>query len=147
MITGGNATVFVSNMDNSVRFYTEVLGLKLTNRFGDSWATVEAGKGLTIGLHPASPKYPAPGTKGAMMLGLEIDEPIAGMVARLSEKGARVKGSIVQDDLGNFVHLGGSRRQRDLSVGNPPARCARAGTRARRNCAEPGLIPTCNLLY
>lgn len=105
MITGGNATVFVSNMDNSVRFYTEVLGLKLTNRFGDSWATVEAGKGLTIGLHPASPKYPAPGTKGAMMLGLEIDEPIAGMVARLGGKGVRIKGSIVQDDPGNFVHL------------------------------------------
>jgi predicted enzyme related to lactoylglutathione lyase len=105
MISGGNATVFVSNMDNSVRFYTEVLGLKLTNRFGDSWATVEAGKGLTIGLHPASPKYPAPGTKGAMMLGLEIDEPIAGMVARLGGKGVRIKGSIVQDDPGNFVHL------------------------------------------
>ncbi|HEX4134941.1 MAG TPA: VOC family protein [Bryobacteraceae bacterium] len=56
MISGGNATVFVSNMDAAVRFYTEVLGLKLTNRFGDNWATVEAGKGLTIGLHPASPK-------------------------------------------------------------------------------------------
>ena len=105
MISGGNATVFVSNMDNSVRFYTEVLGLKLTNRFGDSWATVEAGKGLTIGLHPASPKYPAPGTKGAMMLGLEIDEPIAGMVARLGGKGVHIKGSVVQDDPGNFVHL------------------------------------------
>ena len=49
MITGGNATVFVSNMDNAVRFYTEVLGLRLTNRFGDDWATVDAGKGLTIG--------------------------------------------------------------------------------------------------
>jgi predicted enzyme related to lactoylglutathione lyase len=105
MISGGNATVFVSNMDRSVRFYTEVLGLKLTNRFGDSWATVEAGKGLTIGLHPASPKYPVPGTKGAMMLGLEIDEPIEGMVARLNEKGARVKGSVVRDEMGNFVHL------------------------------------------
>jgi hypothetical protein len=63
-----------------------VLGLRLTNRFGNSWATVDAGKGLTIGLHPASPGYPAPGTKGSMMLGLEIDEPIAGMVARLSER-------------------------------------------------------------
>jgi catechol 2,3-dioxygenase-like lactoylglutathione lyase family enzyme len=105
MITGGNATVFVSNMDNSVRFYTEVLGLKLTNRFGDHWATVEAGKGLTIGLHPASSKYPAPGTKGAMMLGLEVDEPIAGMVARLSGKGVRMLGSIIQDGPRNFAHL------------------------------------------
>jgi len=105
MISGGNATVFVSNMDTSVRFYTEVLGLRLSNRFGDSWATVEAGKGLTIGLHPPSPRYPAPGTRGSMMLGLEIDEPIDGMVARLGEKGVRIKGSIIRDEPGNFVHL------------------------------------------
>lgn len=105
MISGGNATVFVSSMDRAVQFYTEVLGLKLTNRFGDHWATVEAGKGLTIGLHPASPKYPAPGTKGAVMLGLEIDEAIEGVVARLSEKGVQIKGSIVRDETGNFVQL------------------------------------------
>jgi predicted enzyme related to lactoylglutathione lyase len=105
MISGGNATIFVSNMDMAIQFYTEVLGLKLSNRFGNDWATVEAGKGLTIGLHPASPKYPAPGTKGAMMLGLEIDEPIDGVVARLSQKGAQIKGAIMREESGNFVHL------------------------------------------
>ena len=105
MICGGNATVFVSSMDRAVRFYTEVLGLKLTNRFGDSWATVEAGKGLTIGLHPASSKYPAPGTKGAMMLGLEVDEKIERVVSRLSERGAQIQGSVIREESGNFVHL------------------------------------------
>lgn len=105
MISDGNATVFVSNMDRAVQFYTEVLGLKLTNRFGNDWVTVEAGKGLTIGLHPASPKYPAPGTKGAIALGLEIDEPIESVIARLSEKGVQIKGSIVRDEPGNFVGL------------------------------------------
>jgi predicted enzyme related to lactoylglutathione lyase len=105
MITGGNATVFVSNMDAAVQFYTQALGLKLSNRFGDNWATVEAGKGLTIGLHPASPKHPAPGTKGAMMLGLEIDGSIEAAVARLEEKGVRMKGSIMRSEAGNFVHL------------------------------------------
>jgi predicted enzyme related to lactoylglutathione lyase len=105
MISGGNATVFVSNMDSAVRFYTEVLGLKLTNRFGDSWATVDAGKGLTIGLHPASPKYPAPGTKGAMTLGLEIDEAIDAVVERLRQKGARILGPVTQDFGGSFVTL------------------------------------------
>ena len=104
MITGGNATVFVSNMDNSVRFYTEVLGLRLTNRFGDHWATVEAGKGLTIGLHPASAKYPAPGTKGGMMLGLEIGTTIEVAVARLKQHGVKVDG-IVRDSPGNFTHF------------------------------------------
>lgn len=37
MISGGNATVFVSNMDAAVAFYTGILGMKLTNRFGDDW--------------------------------------------------------------------------------------------------------------
>jgi predicted enzyme related to lactoylglutathione lyase len=105
MITGGNATVFVSNMDRAVQFYSEVLGMRLTNRFGDHWATVEAGKGLTIGLHPASSKYPAPGTKGAMMLGLEIDEPIEGVISRLNAKGARITAPIIEDAAGRFVHF------------------------------------------
>jgi predicted enzyme related to lactoylglutathione lyase len=105
MITGGNATVFVSNMDRAVQFYTEVLGLKLTNRFGDNWATVEAGKGLTIGLHPASPKYPAPGTKGGIMLGMEIEGTIEKAVASLVKKGVLFKDSVVKSEAGNFVHL------------------------------------------
>ncbi|MBV9770216.1 MAG: VOC family protein [Bryobacterales bacterium] len=98
MISGGNITVIVSNMNNSVRFYTEVLGMKLTNRFGDHWATVDAGKGLTIGLHPASSKYAAPGTGGGMMIGLEIDEPIQQVVNRLQSKGVHFAGPIVNDE-------------------------------------------------
>jgi predicted enzyme related to lactoylglutathione lyase len=105
MITGGNATVLVSNMDRAVHFYTEVLGLKLTNRFGDHWATVDAGKGLTIGLHPAGPKYPAPGTKGAIMLGMEVEEAIDKVVAHLTKKGVEFKGSIMRDKAGSFAHL------------------------------------------
>ena len=104
MISGGNATVFVFDMDAAIHFYTEVLDLKLTNRFGNNWATVEAGKGLTIGLHPASKKYPAPGTKGGIMLGLEINEPIERVLARLREKGVAVEAP-VRDDSGTFAHL------------------------------------------
>lgn len=106
MISGGNITVMVSNMDASVRFYTEVLGMKLTNRFGDHWATVDAGRGLIIGLHPALPKYPAPGTKGGTLIGLEIDEPIQKVVDRLQAKGVRFLGPIVNDaGAGSFVDL------------------------------------------
>ncbi len=97
MIAGGNITVIVSNMDNSVRFYTDVLGMKLTNRFDDHWATVEAGKGLTIGLHPSSPKHPRPGTKGGLLIGLEIDEPIQEIVDRLQGRGVHFLGPVVND--------------------------------------------------
>jgi catechol 2,3-dioxygenase-like lactoylglutathione lyase family enzyme len=34
MITGGNATVFVTNMDASLKFYREVLGLKVSSHYG-----------------------------------------------------------------------------------------------------------------
>src|SRR5687768_1498646 len=68
MLYGGNATVYVSNMDQAVRFYTEVLGLKLTNRFGNHWATVQVGKTLVLGLHPWREPAPAPGTKGSVQI-------------------------------------------------------------------------------
>src|SRR3954471_9324604 len=105
MISGGNATIIVANMDNSIRFYTEVLGIRLTNRFGDDWATGSAGEGLTIGIHPASPKYPHPGTKGSIILGLDIDVPVETAVSRLADHGVTVKGSIVRSEPGNFISL------------------------------------------
>ena len=105
MISGGNATIIVEDMDRSIRFYTEVLGLKLTNRFGNDWATVSAGEGLTIGIHPASTKYPAPGTKGAIILGLDIDMPVERVVSRLAQQGVPIKGSIVRSEPGNFANL------------------------------------------
>jgi catechol 2,3-dioxygenase-like lactoylglutathione lyase family enzyme len=105
MITGGNATVYVSNMDAAIRFYSDILGLRLTNRFGDRWATVHAAPGLTIGLHPASAEYPAPGTRGSVMFGFEIDEPIENAVARLKSKGVRFTGEIVHGNGGSFASL------------------------------------------
>jgi catechol 2,3-dioxygenase-like lactoylglutathione lyase family enzyme len=105
MISGGNATVFVSNMDNAVQFYIEVLGLRLAERYGDHWATVDAGRGFTIGLHPASPKYPAPGTKGGIMLGLKVQSPLETVVQQLKAKGVRFDDEIVRDEAGSFAHL------------------------------------------
>jgi predicted enzyme related to lactoylglutathione lyase len=105
MISGGNATIIVSDMDRSINFYTEVLGLRLTNRFGNDWATISAGEGLTIGIHPASNKYPSPGTKGAIILGLDIDVPIEKAIARLEKHGVYIKGSVARTEPGNFANL------------------------------------------
>jgi catechol 2,3-dioxygenase-like lactoylglutathione lyase family enzyme len=52
-ILGCNVTIMVSNMDASIKFYTEVLGFKLKNRYGDHWADIEA-PDMAIGLHPAA---------------------------------------------------------------------------------------------
>jgi catechol 2,3-dioxygenase-like lactoylglutathione lyase family enzyme len=121
MITGGNITVMVSNMDAAVRFYTETLGLKLANRYGDHWASVDAGGGLTIGLHPKSANYPTPGTKGSVVIGLAVDEPIQQVVDRLTSTGAhfirpiRVDGfagsfADFEDPDGNLLYLWETRR-------------------------------------
>ena len=103
MVKGGNATVFVSSMDRAVQFYTETLGMRLAERYGSDWATVQAGNGFTIGLHPPSPRYAAPGTKGGMMIGLEVDEPVEDLMKTLGEKGVRTRG-IEAGAGGKFLH-------------------------------------------
>jgi catechol-2,3-dioxygenase len=104
MISGGNATVYVSSMDNAIRFYTEVLGLTLTNRFGNHWATVQAGTTLLIGLHPWSAKYPRPGTKGSVQIGLVVspDEPIGALAARLRKHGVEVS-DIIKSEEASYI--------------------------------------------
>jgi len=105
MINGGNCTVFVSNMDRAVDFYTNVLGLKMLRRFDDHWAEVEAGPGLVLGLHPATDKAPAPGTLGSIQIGLGVSEPLETVMSTLSERGVKFASPIVTDDPGRFVFL------------------------------------------
>src|SRR5438046_5333019 len=87
MFSNGNATIFVSDMDRSVHFYTKILGLKLAQRFGNHWASVEAGK-LAIGLHPASNQNPA-GRNGSTIIGLELSGSINDAVATLKQQGVQ----------------------------------------------------------
>ena len=106
MIHGGNATIYVSNMDDAIRFYTEVLGLKLTNRYGDHWATVQAGKSLLIGLHPWKQNVPKPGTNGSVQIGLVLspDVPIDAYAERLRRHGVKVSG-IIESEAGNYINF------------------------------------------
>ena len=93
MILGGNATLYVSNMDQAVRFYTEALGLKLRFRAEDHWAEIEAGKDLVIGLHPARPGR-EPGTAGAVQIGLLVEAPLEGVLATLAKRGVVSAGPV-----------------------------------------------------
>ncbi len=102
MFSSGNITVYVSNMDAAVRFYTETLGLKLAYRFGDHWASVEVGKGLTIGLHPASAENPA-GRKGSMAIGLELSGSIHEAMRTLEGKGVKFQGIVNEGKAGTFA--------------------------------------------
>ena len=104
LVSGGQAIVYVSNMDAGVRFYTEKLGLKLTYRFEDKFATAEAGK-LLLAIHPKTPHTPDPGKKGSVSLGLQVDEPMERVVSRLTERGVRVTGEIAPPDSGSRVEF------------------------------------------
>ncbi|MFG0283341.1 MAG: VOC family protein [Phycisphaerales bacterium JB039] len=96
MICGGNAAVFVRDMDRAVAFYSETLGLKLRNRYGDEWAEIDAG-GLAIGLHPPSAAGPEPGAAGAIQIGLNVTEPIAAVMKILQSRGVAFRGPVVDD--------------------------------------------------
>lgn len=103
MFSSGNVTLYVSNMERAVRFYTEALGLRLAYRFGDHGAAVELGKGLTIGLHPASAEMPA-GRKGSMTIGLELGGTSIGeAISRLEAKGVRFQGAVNESKAGKFI--------------------------------------------
>jgi catechol 2,3-dioxygenase-like lactoylglutathione lyase family enzyme len=122
MYSSGNITVYVSDMDRSVRFYTEVLGLRLAYRFANAWASIEVGKGLTIGLHPANEHQPA-GRKGSMAIGLELEGSMRDAIAKLEAKGVK------------FGHI-------DEGKGAVPARVAfrsarRSGALTPRNACAP----------
>jgi len=102
LIDGGNATIYVTEMDRSVRFYTDTLGLRLALRAGDDWASIDAGKGLTLGLHVAPEGAPRPGQPGAITVGLAVSRPIEEVVGTLRERGVPFRGPVVDQ---GFVKL------------------------------------------
>lgn len=103
MITGGNATLYVSSVSASVKFYTETLALKLIDHYGEHWATVRAGDTLTLGLHPHRDPGNPPGAKGSIEIGLQIDEPIDSAIRRLTAAGVCFDGEVKRTPQGNFV--------------------------------------------
>jgi len=103
MVNGGNATICVSDMDAAISFYKNVLGMTLQSRYGDHWATLEAG-GFTIGLHPKDGKGPEPGTRGSILVGLTVADIEVAREA-LVAGGEGDVGPVVRGDGGAFVHF------------------------------------------
>src|SRR6058998_3558288 len=90
MLAGGTVTIYVTEMERSVRFYTETLELKLMYRGGPGYTAIDGGKGLEIGLHATHEGGPTPGGGGPVHVGFYVDEPIADVVARLRSRGAQI---------------------------------------------------------
>jgi catechol 2,3-dioxygenase-like lactoylglutathione lyase family enzyme len=98
VIEGGTPTVYVSDMDRAVAFYTETLGLKLAGRYGDEYASVDAGRGFFVGLHPSGPRSPKPGTPGSIQLSFGVHGKIEDVVAELTQRGIEFPDGIINDD-------------------------------------------------
>lgn len=99
--SGGNTSVYILDMDRSVQFYVEVLGLRLITRIEDEWAELDAGDGMIIGLHPAKPHAtPSPGTPGALNIELRVIGSLDLVVETLKSRGVKFIGSIL-----NYEHV------------------------------------------
>jgi catechol 2,3-dioxygenase-like lactoylglutathione lyase family enzyme len=104
MLRGALPTVFVSDMDRAVAFYTDVLGLALAFRAGDHWASIDAGSGTQIGLHPGrDPQMTATGNADAISIGLNVIEPLETVMA-LSARGVEF-GEVSADGMLKIAHF------------------------------------------
>ena len=106
MIDNITATIYVSNMDRAVEFYTQTLGLPLAGRWGDFYASIDLGNGAAIGLHPVSPKGPAPGSRGAIQVGLRVTKPLDAVIAELQRKGVSFRGPVINDGPVRLAYFG-----------------------------------------
>ncbi len=97
LIDGGSPTIYVSDLDRAVRFYTQTLGLGLLYRAGEHFAMVDAGGGLHIGLHPAGPQSPRPGARGSISVGFIVTGPIEQVVESLQARGVQFRGPVRDD--------------------------------------------------
>jgi catechol 2,3-dioxygenase-like lactoylglutathione lyase family enzyme len=98
MIQGITATIYVSDMDRAVDFYTNTLGLPLAGRWGDEYAGIDLGNGLAIGLHPArNPHSPKPGSSGSIQIGFAVDRSLDDVVNDLLSRGVIFRGPIIDD--------------------------------------------------
>ena len=115
MFSGAHLVLAVAELDTAAKFYTEKLGLRLTNRFGSRWVTVDAGPsywgtgessaGLVLGLQPHTSDYPAPGTKGAVGFGLETGAVLESLVKLHSARGVRFTSDVIVSEGGKFMAL------------------------------------------
>jgi predicted enzyme related to lactoylglutathione lyase len=80
--------------------------LKLLQRYENHFATIDAGHGLTIGLHPASAASPAGDRKSGMSIGLYLTGAIQDSVKTLQARGIAFSGEIIgEGKAGRFAHF------------------------------------------
>jgi catechol 2,3-dioxygenase-like lactoylglutathione lyase family enzyme len=72
MYTTSYVTLMVADMDRSIKFYVDEMGLDLKSRHGDFWAEVQA-PDVLIGLHPLGDSSEKP-TAGSVSIGFIVED-------------------------------------------------------------------------
>lgn len=96
MISGGMVTVYVTDMERAVDFYTGTLELELAYRAGPGWAVVRAPDGFAVGLHDAMGEAPV-GESGSATVGFHVEGPLEDVVDELSGRGVEFVGEITEE--------------------------------------------------
>ncbi len=89
LTSGGGPTIFVRDVENAVRFYTQTLGLRVLYQAGPHFAMIDAGNGLHIGLHPPAKNAGPPGTRGSIQVCLSVTQPIEDVVREMQSRGVK----------------------------------------------------------
>jgi len=84
VFAAAKVTLMVKDVERSVKFYTEVLGLRQTVRFGNEWVEVEA-PGTVIALHPNRKGRISPPPQ-TISIGFQVKD-LDGTAAKLEKKG------------------------------------------------------------
>src|SRR5262245_6071174 len=106
MIQGITATIYVSDMDRAVDFYTKTLGLPLAGRWGNEYASIDLGKGAALGLHPSKgANVPKPGVRGSIQVGLTVNA-LDQTVNDLTSRGVKFRGPIIDDVQVRLAYFG-----------------------------------------
>ena len=99
--TGCNVTVMVQDMDKSVKFYVDTLGLSLDSRYGNEWATVKA-PGIVLGLHPKKPGASPSKNDRNLLICLSVKD-LDEAMGKLKSKGVAFDSGVIDDEFVKVV--------------------------------------------
>ena len=90
-------TLIVNDLDVSIRFYTDILGLKLKHRLSNRWAEIEA-PGMILGLRPKmDPAAQQVTADSHMSIGLWVKD-LEKTQKELESRGVSFEGDVVEFD-------------------------------------------------
>ena len=84
----GFVTVFVTNFDNSLDFYTKTLGMEIDYTDRENWAQFKSGEDVSLAIEKCAPDYAEQGSKmvgrfvGVTLMVDDIEEQYKRLVAK-----------------------------------------------------------------